>query len=168
MNLEQTESIVSIIQGVVTAGAITAGGIWAWYKFVLGHDHLWNLNLAIRHVVHPYTDGTKLLTIYVDLTNIGKIPIQPGKKGCEIKIAQLPKTFKPGETIEWEHATVIVKEYDIIAYRTGDFYTIEPGCTYTEIMNIVVESAAHYNIQARFWWKDNEDCITHHETVSVC
>lgn len=156
---------------LATTLALLIGGGWAVYKFRVLRMTVWNLQVRVDANALPYRDELKLVCFTVFLTNIGKVKVLPGSKGCTITIREVPPALLVHEELKWEDCRPLISATDIIARRFENpavpGYEIEPGTEYQEIASFILAPRGIVMVETRFWWKDDRDTITNYRFVDL-
>lgn len=95
----------------------------------------------------------------------------PGTKGCCVSVSKLRRDFPSGSVIDRNVGRLLIKDVDVLRHyrRNGQYthYVIEPGCEYHELEAVVAPRGATLLVEARFWWKDDDDSIAEHCIVDI-
>jgi hypothetical protein len=171
VGLEQITEYVGLVNKAVTTFAIVAAGAWAYWRYVLHRENIWNLEMTVQAEHLPYTVDSALLIIKLSLKNVGKVKIMPGPSGCRVSTRKVPQGIKPGQLVTWEKSEPVIEEIDVLRhYRIGEGYPdyeIEPGCEYHEGESLVVDKGSVYLVKAEFWWKKDADSIEEYAVVEI-
>ena len=71
MDMDKTKNVTDIIQNITIVLAIIIGGIWALIEFSLTKNPSIIITNDCQHTIHD--DGSKLLTLYVNIENVGNL-----------------------------------------------------------------------------------------------
>jgi hypothetical protein len=174
MMLLNVTQCVDAAHKIIATVAIVAGGTWAYLRYRLRREDVWNLELTTRTEVLPYGPGLAILAIRLSLKNIGKVAIVPGPGGCGVSVRKVPEGISPNSPVEWDGCEPVVENVDVLRYARGDKpyyghhdYLIEPTCEYHELGTVVVPTGGLYLVEAMFWWKKDTDCITEYVVAHV-
>lgn len=105
--------------------------------------------------------------------NIGSVKIEPGTRGCELSIKQVPQDLQEGALVDWRTSKMILQNYDFVEQWNDEYgaedesYCIEPGCEYHERQGIVVPRRYFYIIEVIFWAPKDKDTIAEHSYIYV-
>lgn len=88
MEASQLRDWVQIVQGLLTIAAISIGGFWAFYVFILGRSstaHVW-IQCKLERA-KSVTNGKKVAAVSVTLKNTGRTRVR--KEACYVEVAPL-------------------------------------------------------------------------------
>lgn len=88
MEASQLSDWVQIVQGVLTIVAISIGGFWAFYVFILGRSSTAHVRIRCQlERVKSVTNGKKVAAVSVMLENTGRTRVR--KEACYVEVAPL-------------------------------------------------------------------------------
>jgi hypothetical protein len=175
VNLDSILKVSQVLEGLATTAAVIGGGLWAYYSFKRRREHLFNIRMTIGSVFEYLHNGLVLLSLSLELQNVGTKVFRPGPKGLEVSIRHLRPPTNNGEALEWAHGISIVEDFDILApYRDpvrsdyeGEAYSLETGCIYAEPYAIALEAGQIYMVRARLWDRDSGDKVTTYKVIQA-
>ena len=171
MGIEKTIQYVELVNKSVTTLAIVVAGAWAYWRYILHRERIWNLEMTLQAEHLNYSVDSELLIIKLKLKNVGKVKIMPGPSGCRVSCRKVPHNVGLGQVVEWKKCDPVIDEIDILRhYRiSGGYpkYEIEPGCEYHESETLVVQKKCVYLLKAEFWWKRDADSIEEYGVIQI-
>lgn len=123
-SLDDIKTVTTIISNTVTAAAILAGGIWAYFKYAKGRTFRPRVSVNMLGQWQA-VNGRHLLQTRVTVKNVGASKIVLRQEGTGLKASTLGKAQpRPPASVKWDDQKVftILKEHD----------WIEPGETVSD------------------------------------
>ena len=88
MEASQLSDWVQIVQGVLTIVAVSIGGFWAFYVFILGRSSTAHVRIRCQlKRATSVTNGKKVAAVAVTLENTGRTRVR--KEACYVEVAPL-------------------------------------------------------------------------------
>lgn len=145
MNFQKMRDWTDLVLKILSIAAIIAGGIWAYYQFLVTRTDIDNIQLTVSTEQKQYGKETRLLLIHIKPKNIGKSLVELGKTGFIVTVRSIPDNLIQG-IIDLEK---LPKAYETdLMKRFKDGYEMEPGVEYDEIIALVVPKNKIYAIKA--------------------
>ncbi len=177
--IEVTAKKFAIAQSIATILAILTGGVWAFFNFSLFRTTADNLSVKIVPTVTRYNNDNYLLTITLNVSNLGKTRVYAGAKGCELMLRKLDRTKVSGQALAYDYSnnksmkwsesgTELLPNLDMLRHYDPGTYWLEPGVEYHEIESIVIPKDGLIVVKTTFWVGDADvDAITEYKLCDI-
>ena len=127
--------------------AIFIAGWWTLHLFNISDTDASNIEIQISTETKPYSEENRLMIVDVKPKNIGKIPVEAGKKGFVLTIRSIPQKLAIGYVDESK--LPIFHRINISAPNDGG-YLLEPGVEYDEVHAFIVPKGSAFIVNADF------------------
>lgn len=145
LTLADAKTLVDIISGVITTGAVIVGGTWAYYRFIKDRTYRPRLAVTLAGEWIP-VQNERILLARIRVTNIGDSVVTLLQRGTGLRVSQLDEPDEVGQ-YTWTNDRVHV----ILAEHAW----IEPGETVSDDLLLLVSVPADQPVllEARLVWR---------------
>jgi len=155
--LGDIQSVVGIVGTVVTAVALTVGGLWAYFKFVKGRTYRPRLEVGMSGQWRQL-EGMDLLHARITVRNIGNSKITLLQKGTGLRVS-VPAVDQG--TAPVAVAWTVLRVFEIL----DEHEWIEPGETVSDdvLLNLGIPEPVPVRFESRLVWRwsgrDSDDIV---------
>ncbi|MFZ6688482.1 hypothetical protein ACO0K0_12115 [Undibacterium sp. SXout11W] len=135
-----------LISKWVTISAIIAGGIWAYYNFLIVDYKLPNAQITLSTEVIDTGGDLRLLVVHIKPTNIGKVPIEIKSDGLSLSLRKIPSGNGKSEQINLDEIKPVFEKKDLL--KRYESYLMEPAVMYDEVALFYLPKGDTYAIEA--------------------
>lgn len=161
-NLKGKRIKVDIFYKIATVIILSAGLVWAIYRFGIERTAARSIQLNVKPELERYSNNLSLLTINVDIKNVGKTKVNTDS--ITITLIEMPENIRKYEVIDERKGDTILNKINMLRRYSGE-YRIEPNSEYHELETILVPRKKLYFVEVTFIHKN--EGITEFKTVLV-
>jgi hypothetical protein len=155
--LGDIQSVVGIVGTVVTAVALTVGGLWAYFKFVKGRTYRPRLEVGMSGQWRQL-EGVDLLHARITVRNIGNSVVTLLQRGTGLGVS-VPAADQG--TAPVAVAWTVLRVFEIL----GEHEWIEPGEMVSDdvLLNLGIPEPVPVRFESRLVWRwsgrDSDDIV---------
>lgn len=149
--------IVGAAGNVMTALAVTVGGIWAYAQYKRRKEDIWNLEVTLEIENSSKSEDGWYFFGSVKMKNVGARRVYPSDEGLILRL------WRRDDAGEWRQVRIenedLTRTYlEINESLQGkrkfkspeDYYALDPGGTYYERFYVRISEAGLYRLLCRF------------------